>query len=80
MTNLVILVPDGNVEGALTRFKRSAMKAGLFKEIRRHEFYMKPGERRRRKAKVARSRLAKTERRRAAGEVAMLLRRGQTDI
>jgi ribosomal protein S21 len=79
VTNLVVEVFNGDVAGALKHFKALALKAGLFKEIKRHDFYTKPGERRRRKSKVARARLAKTERRRAASEAASLLRRGQTD-
>ena len=75
-TKLVVEVYNGDVVGALSRFKKQAIKTGLFKEIKRHDFYTKPSMRRRRKSKLARARLAKTARRRAAGEAARLLRTG----
>jgi small subunit ribosomal protein S21 len=78
-TNLVVEVYDGNVEGALKHFKSLALKAGLFKEIKRHNFYLKPGERRRLKSKKARAQLVKAARRKATAEAEYLRRRGQTD-
>jgi small subunit ribosomal protein S21 len=79
MSNLTVEVFDGDVVGALSRFKTQAIRTGLFKELKRHDFYVKPSMRRRRKSKLARARLAKTARRRAAGEAARLLRLGITD-
>lgn len=78
MSNLTVEVFDGDVVGALARFKKQAIRTGLFKEIKRHDFYAKPSMRRRRKSKLARTRLAKTARRRAAGEAARLLRLGMS--
>jgi small subunit ribosomal protein S21 len=60
------------------RFTRACLKAGLFKEAKRHDFYVKPGERRRLKAKIARAKIRKAARRQAAGEAARLLRLGMS--
>ena len=78
-TNLVVEVFDGDVTYALARFKKLSVRTGLLKEFRRHQAYTKSSERRRRKSVKARARLAKIARRRAEGEAAALLRRGQTE-
>ena len=45
---------DGeSIEGALRRFKRQVQQEGIIKEVKKHSFYMKPGERKRLKSKLA---------------------------
>lgn len=44
------------LESALKRFKRKVQQEDIIKEIRRHSFYLKPGEKRRLKAALARKR------------------------
>jgi small subunit ribosomal protein S21 len=75
----VVEVYDGNIEGALKRFKKESMKVSLFKEIKRHDFYTKPGERKRLKSKLARAKINKSARRQEAARVARLLQMGMTD-
>lgn len=77
--NLTVEVFNGDVVGALARFKKQAIRTGLFKQIKRHDFYVKPGERRRLKSKLARTRIRKAARRQAAGEAARLQRLGLSD-
>jgi small subunit ribosomal protein S21 len=56
------------LESALRRFKRQVLQEDIIKEIKRHSFYLKPGERRRVKAALARKRDRKKRRRDSAGE------------
>ena len=50
-------VLDGEtVESALRRFKRKVQQEDIIKEIKRHSFYLKPGEKKRTKAALARKR------------------------
>jgi small subunit ribosomal protein S21 len=44
------------LESALRRFKRRVQQENIIKEIKRHSFYLKPGERKRTKAALARKR------------------------
>jgi small subunit ribosomal protein S21 len=44
---------DETLEGALRRFKRKVLQEDIIKEIRRHSFYLKPGERKRTKEALA---------------------------
>jgi ribosomal protein S21 len=76
VSNLTVEVFNGDVTSALARFKKLSVRTGLLKEFRRHESYVTPSERRRRKAKVARARLTRVAKRQAAGEAARLLRMG----
>ena len=77
-TNLVVEVRSNDIEGALKRFKALTFKSGLLREIKpRH--YVKPSMARRLKSKVARAKIAKAARRKAASEAAWLQSRGQTD-
>ena len=46
----------GNSESALRRFKRKVQQEDIIKEIKKHSHYMKPGERKRVKAALARKR------------------------
>ena len=47
------------VESALKRFKRKVLQEEIIREIKRHAFYLKPGERKRLKSKLARKRSRK---------------------
>ena len=48
---------DGEtLESALRRFKRKVQQEDIIKEIKRHSFYLKPGEKQRTKAALARKR------------------------
>ena len=50
-------VNDGEgLESALKRFKRRVLQEDIIKEIKRHAFYLKPGEKKRVKAALARKR------------------------
>jgi small subunit ribosomal protein S21 len=52
-----VLVQDGEtLESALRRFKRKVQQEDIIKEIKRHSYYLKPGERRRTKEALARKR------------------------
>ena len=59
-----VLVQDGeSLESALRRFKRKVQQEDIIKEIKKHSFYMKPGEKKRAKAALSRKRLRKKQRR-----------------
>ena len=48
---------DGeSLEAALRRFKRKVQQEDIIKEIKRHSYYLKPGEKKRVKAALARKR------------------------
>ena len=42
-----------SIESAMRRFKRQVQQEGIIKEIKKHSFYMKPGEKKRHKSKLA---------------------------
>jgi small subunit ribosomal protein S21 len=42
-----------SIESALRRFKRQVQQEGIIKEVKKHSFYMKPGEKKRLKSKLA---------------------------
>ena len=48
-----------SLENALRRFKRIVMTEDIIKEVKRHSFYLKPGEKRRVKQALARKRARK---------------------
>ncbi|MEO8050748.1 MAG: 30S ribosomal protein S21 [Acidobacteriota bacterium] len=55
---------DGeSLESALKRFKRKVMNEEIIKDIKRHAFYLKPGQKKRVKAVEARKRARKKGRR-----------------
>jgi small subunit ribosomal protein S21 len=56
---LTIEVRNGNVEGAIKALKKRVMQEGLLKDIRKHEAYEKPGDKRRREQTEARKRWLK---------------------
>ena len=45
-----------SLESALRRFKRKVQGEDIIKEIKRHSYYLKPGEKKRVKAALARKR------------------------
>jgi small subunit ribosomal protein S21 len=50
-------IQDGEtLENALRRFKRKVLQEDIIKEIKRHSFYLKPGEKKRVKSVLARKR------------------------
>jgi len=51
-----------SLENALRRFKRKVQQEEIIKEVRRHSFYLKPGEKRRVKEALARKRARKKSR------------------
>ncbi|OFV96609.1 MAG: 30S ribosomal protein S21 [Acidobacteria bacterium RIFCSPLOWO2_02_FULL_61_28] len=52
-----------SLENALRRFKRKVQQEDIIKEVKRHSYYLKPGEKRRVKQALARKRSRKKLRR-----------------
>jgi small subunit ribosomal protein S21 len=52
-----------SLENALRRFKRKVQSEEIIKEVKRHSYYLKPGEKRRVKSALARKRARKKIRR-----------------
>jgi small subunit ribosomal protein S21 len=51
------------LENALRRFKRKVLQEDIIREVKRHAFYLKPGQKRRVKQALARKRARKKARR-----------------
>jgi small subunit ribosomal protein S21 len=52
-----VIIQDGEtLESALRRFKRKVQQEDIIKEIKKHSYYQKPGERKRIKQALARKR------------------------
>jgi ribosomal protein S21 len=52
-----VYIQEGEtLESALRRFKRKVQQEDIIKEIKKHSFYLKPGEKRRTKQALARKR------------------------
>lgn len=51
-----------SLENALRRFKRKVQQEDIIKEVKRHSYYLKPGEKRRVKEALARKRSRKKAR------------------
>jgi small subunit ribosomal protein S21 len=51
-----------SLENALRRFKRRVQQEDIIKEVKRHSFYLKPGEKKRAKEALARKRNRKKAR------------------
>jgi small subunit ribosomal protein S21 len=50
-------IQDGEtLENALRRFKRKVMQEDIIKEVKRHAYYLKPGQKKRIKSALARKR------------------------
>jgi len=45
-----------NIENALRRFKRKVQQEDIIKEVKKHSYYLKPGEKKRIKQVLARKR------------------------
>jgi small subunit ribosomal protein S21 len=56
------------LESALRRFKRKVLQEDIIKEIKRHSFYLKPGQKKRAKEALARKRNRKKRTRDSALE------------
>jgi small subunit ribosomal protein S21 len=52
----IVLQEGETLEAALRRFKRKVQQEDIIKEIKKHSFYLKPGEKKRVKAALARKR------------------------
>lgn len=52
-----------SLENALRRFKRKVQTEDIIKEVKRHSYYLKPGEKKRLKQALARKRNRKKSRR-----------------
>lgn len=48
-----------SIENAIRRFKRKVLSEDIIREVKRHSYYLKPGERRRVKQALARKRARK---------------------
>ena len=58
-----VRVQEGeSIDNALRRFKRKVLSEDIIKEVKRHSYYLKPGERRRVKQALARKRARKKTR------------------
>jgi len=58
---------DGeSIESALRRFKRQVQQEGIIKDVKKHSFFLKPGERKRLKSKLAQKAKRKNVKRRPA--------------
>jgi small subunit ribosomal protein S21 len=52
-----VQIHDGeSLESALKRFKRKVLQEDIIKDIKRHAFYLKPGQKKRVKSALARKR------------------------
>lgn len=51
-----VIVPDGNIERALRKFKKKVQSSNVLQDLRRTEGYIKPTQRRKLKASAARNR------------------------
>jgi small subunit ribosomal protein S21 len=59
----VVIQEGESLENALRRFKRKVQQEDIIKEIKKHSYYLKPGEKKRTKAALARKRARKKMRR-----------------
>ena len=64
-----VRVQEGeSIENALRRFKRKVQQEDIIKEVKRHSFYLKPGQKKRIKQALARKRSRKKIRRRTSDD------------
>ena len=54
-----VVVKNGNIDGALKRFKRSCARDGVMAEVRKREHYEKPSVKRKKKSEAARKKAKK---------------------
>jgi len=58
-----VIVQDGeSLESALRRFKRKVQQEDIIKDVKKHSYYLKPGEKKRLKQALARKRSRKRAR------------------
>ena len=63
-----VRIYDGeSIESALRRFKRQVQQEGIIKDVKKHSFFLKPGEKKRLKSKLA-QKLKRKKVRRQPGE------------
>ena len=55
-----------SIESALRRFKRKVQQEDIIKDIKKHSYYLKPGDKRRAKQALARKRMRRKKMRREA--------------
>ncbi|HMZ78169.1 MAG TPA: 30S ribosomal protein S21 [Acidobacteriota bacterium] len=60
----VELYPGESIESALRRFKRLVQREGIIADVKKHRFFVKPGERKRLKSELARKRQRSSMRKR----------------
>ena len=53
--------PEESVDSMLRRFKKEVLKAEIIKDLRKHEYYIAPSEKRRMKSNEARKRAMKKQ-------------------
>lgn len=59
----VVIIQEGeSLESALRRFKRKVQQEDIIKDIKKHSYYLKPGEKKRVKQALARKRNRKRTR------------------
>jgi small subunit ribosomal protein S21 len=56
---MAVVVHENDIEKALKIFKRQIQRQGLLKELKQRSYYEKPSEKRKRKLKAAKRRMAK---------------------
>ena len=62
-----VRIYDGeSMESALRRFKRQVQQEGILKDVKKHSFFLKPGEKKRLKSKLAQKLKRKKVRRQPA--------------
>lgn len=61
-----VKVKEGeSFESALKRFKKKCEKAGILADVRKHQYFEKPSERKKRKANAARRKMLAAQRKAA---------------
>jgi small subunit ribosomal protein S21 len=68
MTNILVEVRAGQIEGALRLLKKQMEQQGIYHDIKKKNHYLKPSERRKLKSRLARKKLRKQEQKRALAE------------
>ena len=59
----VVRIQEGeSLEGALRRFKRKVQQEDIIRDVKKHSFFLKPGERKKLKQALARKRAKKKAR------------------
>jgi len=66
---VVVLREHEPIDSALLCLKKEMLKGGVFKELRRRDYYLKPSQRKRIKSQVARAKIQKFAKRRAAADL-----------